>query len=317
MSSLDALSQLVTVSLLQTSIVLLPPYIIASIGETFAERAGVINIGIEGILVLGAFLGFFGQQAFGSPLIGFALAAIGGLVLSLVLGYWCITLKVNQIVTGLGIFFVGFGLASYLQTLLYPGGMPARIDTLQNIAIPGLSQIPILGTIFFDHNYIVYFSFLLVVVSYYIIEKTRIGREIRAVGMDPSVADSMGINVFRVRYACVAFNGLLIGIAGAYLTQAVIGRFNLFLTGGQGFIILAIVIVGLWDPKKILIIAFFFSILESVQFRFQDVIDVPVQILLMTPYIATIFILLTIQLRGNLGAQMPDALTVNYERGET
>jgi simple sugar transport system permease protein len=317
MVSLEVLGQLVSVALLQTSIALLPPYVIASIGETVAERAGVINIGIEGILVLGAFLGFFGQEAFGSPLAGFIIAALGGMAVSLILGYWCISLKINQIVTGLGVFFVGFGLASYLQTLLYPDGMPARIDTLPDIAIPGLSEIPILGVILFEQNYVVYLSFVLVAISYYVIYHTRIGREIRAVGMDPSVADSMGVNVSRVRYACVAFNGLLIGIAGAYLTQAVIGRFNLFLTGGQGFIILAIVIVGLWDPRKVLAVAIFFSVLESVQFRFQDVTDAPVQLLLMLPYIATILILLAIQLQGDLGKQMPDALTVNYERGDS
>lgn len=314
----NVLGQLVSVTLLSTSISLIPSYLFAAIGEVYSEQSGMLNIGIEGMMVLGAFLGFFGQYMTDSMVAGFLLAGFGGGLLALLLAYLTVSLKIEQIVAGLGIFFVGFGLASYLSAMVFPDGVPARIDTLQPIAIPVLSGVPVLGPVLFDQNVLVYISILVVPVSYYVLFRTKLGREIRAVGEAPDVADSLGINVFYLRYACLIFGGIMAGIAGAYLTQGVSGRFSRLIVGGKGFIVLGLVIVGLWDPRKVLGVVIMVSVLESVQFRLQSVLaDAPVQVLSMIPYVATIVILLAIRVYGKSGQNMPAALTVNYERGDS
>ena len=317
----DILSQVagvITVSLLQTSIALLPPYLLATIGEIYSEQSGMINIGIEGIMVLGAFLGFFGQHLTNSPTIGFLLAGFGGALLALLMAYLCITLLLDQIVVGLGIFFVGFGFASYLSALLFPGGVPPRVETLGNIPIPVLSNIPIVGRAIFTQNILVYLSLLLAPIAAYVLFNTKIGRQIRSVGENPSVADSLGVDVFKLRYGCLVIGGILAAMAGAYLSLAVSGRFTRFLVGGRGFIVLGLVIVSLWDPRKAVVIVLFISVLESVQFRFQSVFpNAPIQLLSTAPYVATILILLAIRAYGRIGQDMPDSLAVNYKRGET
>lgn len=315
---LGQLAALVSISMLNTSVSLMPPYLLATLGEIYSEQSGMLNIGIEGIMVLGAFLGFFGQYYTNSAIGGLALAAIGGAAMAVLMGYLTITLLRDQIVAGLGVFFIGFGLASYLATVLFPGGTPPRIDTLKAIAIPGLAAIPVLGEVFFTQNVLVYLSFLLAPMMAYILFRTKIGRQIRSVGEDPSVADSVGVNVFRLRYGCLIVGGILAALAGAYLTQAVSGRFSRFIVGGRGFIVLGLVIVSLWDPRKALAIVFLISVLESVQIGLQSVFpEAPIQILAMTPYIATIVILVAIQIIGSIGQDMPNALTVNYKRGES
>jgi simple sugar transport system permease protein len=316
--ALDILGQLLTISLVHTSIALIPPYLLAVIGEIYSEQSGMLNIGVEGIMVLGAFLGFYGQFVTDSAVLGFLLAAVGGASLALLMAYLTVTLKLEQIVVGLGIFFVGFGLASYLSAVLFPEGVPPRIETLQAIEIPILSTLPVIGDLLFTHNAVVYLTVLAVPVSYYVLFRTKIGREIRAAGEDPSVADSLGVDVFTLRYACLIIGGILAALAGAYLTQGVSGRFTRLIVGGKGFIVLGLVIVSLWDPRKALGVVLLVSVLESVQFRLQNVLpDAPIQILAMLPFIATILILLAIRIYGGIGQEMPAALTVNYERGKS
>lgn len=316
--AIDILGQLLTISLVHTSVALIPPYLLAVIGEIYSEQSGMLNIGVEGIMVLGAFLGFYGQFVTDSAVLGFLLAAVGGASLALLMAYLTVTLKLEQIVVGLGIFFVGFGLASYLSSVLFPEGVPPRIETLQAIELPVLGALPVVGDLLFTHNAVVYLSVLAVPVSYYVLFRTKIGREIRAAGEDPSVADSLGVDVFTLRYACLIVGGILAALAGAYLTQGVSGRFTRLIVGGKGFIVLGLVIVSLWDPRKALGVVLFVSVLESVQFRLQNVLpDAPIQILAMLPFIATILILLAIRIYGGIGQEMPAALTVNYERGKS
>jgi len=318
LDSLGQLTEIVTISLVSTSVALMPPYLLATIGEIYAEQSGVINIGVEGIMVLGAFLGFFGQYVSSSATVGFLTAAIGGAVLALLMSYLTVTRLRNQIVIGLGIYFVGFGLASYLNTILFPGGTPPRIDTLSAVAIPVLSDIPILGRVLFTQNVVVYLSLLLAPVAAYVLFRTRIGREIRSVGEDPGVADSLGVDVFTLRYACLIVGGILAALAGAYLAQGVSGRFSRFIVDGRGFIVLGLVIVSLWDPRKAVLVVFAISLLDSVQIRFQSAFpDAPIQLLAMLPFVATIVILVVIRLVGSIGQDMPAALATNYERGDT
>lgn len=318
---LDFLGQfaaILSISLVHTSVALMPPYLLATIGEIYAEKSGMINIGIEGIMVLGAFLGFFGHYITGLATVGLLLAAIGGASLAALMGYLTITRLRNQIVIGLGIYFVGFGFASYLSTLLFPEGTPPRIDTLADVNIPLLADIPVLGNLFFTHNVMVYLSVLLVPVAAYVLFRTKIGRQIQAVGEDPGVTDSIGVDVFRLRYACLIIGGILAALAGAYLTQAVSGRFSRFVVGGRGFIVLGLVIVSFWDPKKALVVVFFISVLESVRFQLQNVFpDAPIQILAMLPFVATIVALVIIRIVGTMEQDMPGSLALNYERGES
>ncbi|MBI3961232.1 MAG: ABC transporter permease [Deinococcus sp.] len=292
------------------------PFIFAGLGEVIAERSGVVNIGIEGIMVFGAFLGFAGVYLTGSPLLGLLLAAAGGAVLGLLMAFLTVTLRLNQIIVGLALFFVGFGLGGYANKILFPRGTPPSIPTLGDMALPLLSQIPVLGPVLFDHDVLAYAALALVPLCWYVLYRTRLGLEIRATGESPAVADSLGINVFLVRYGCVIAGAVLAAWAGAYLTQAESGRFQRLIVGGRGFISIAVVIVALWNPWRVLLGALIFAGGVALQFRAQLLYrGAPAEILLMAPYVLTIVALVVIRLVGHVSETVPAGLGQNYARG--
>ena len=232
----------------------------AAIGEIFSERAGVLNLGVEGMMLLGAMAGFSTAFSTGNPWLGMVVGTIVGGILSLAHGLVTIHFQADQVVSGLSLTFLGTGLATVLGEGL--SGQP--ISTIDGITIPGLSAIPFIGEIFFsNHSPLVYLGYLLVPATWYFIYKTRPGMHLRAVGEKPGAADVMGINVYRLRYLYVFVGGCLAGLAGAMISLSVSpGWYSVQTTSGQGWIAVGLVIFAQWNPFRAMVGAFLFGALR-------------------------------------------------------
>lgn len=270
------------------------PYILASQGTMLGGRTGLFNVAQEGIMLLGASLGFLGTYLYGSIWYGIFLAMFTGALFGLALAYFTTSLKMNQFVIGLALFFIGLGLSTLFPKFIIGVTLqPPLITTVKEVPIPGLSQIPILGDIFFKQNWFVYFSILLSIFLYYFLYKTSYGLELRAVGENPKAADSLGVNVTMMRYRTAIVGGMLMGLAGAYLPMAYTGTFTEGMVQGRGWISIALTFFGGWSPHLILFGALFFAGVEVLGLKFQiGGFGIPYQFLLMLPYIATILVMI-------------------------
>jgi simple sugar transport system permease protein len=299
----------------------------AAIGEIFAERAGVLNLGVEGMMLIGAMTGFGVSLASGNPWLGLAMAMLAAGLLSLLHGLVTIHFQADQVVSGLTLTFLGTGLA-----LVFGEGLTGKNPPLiPNFDIPGLALIPAIGPIFFDdHSLLVYLGYLLIPLAWYYIYKTRPGMHLRAVGEKPEAADTMGINVYRLRYFYVFVGGCLAGLAGATISLSVSpGWYSAQTTSGQGWIAVGLVIFAQWDPVRAALGAYLFGALRRGILDLQGPrtlfgLTNPLFInsnwgffLQMTPYILTIIALILgarAAAKKRLGA--PAALGVPYIRGE-
>jgi ABC-type uncharacterized transport system permease subunit len=237
------------------------PLAFASIGGLFAERSGVVNIGLEGMMLMGAFFGFWGADRFGSWEVGLLVAMVTGAALALVHAFFCIHLRADQIVVGMGINFLALGITGYAFVDIYGAqGSPTDVPTVGSPSFHFLSHIPdisvgpvefggtFLDQVFGDLNWMIWLSFVLLIVSYIVLFRTSIGLRIRAVGEHPRAADTVGISVYGIRYAAVLTSGALAALGGAYLSLADVNLFDQNLTGGRGFIAIAALIFGNWRP---------------------------------------------------------------------
>jgi ABC-type uncharacterized transport system permease subunit len=284
--------------------------IVAGLGEATAERAGVYNIGMEGYMLFGAFFGYYAALLTGHLWLGFLVAIVAGLILSLIHAYCSITLRVNQIVTGVGLWLLGIGVTSFLYRLL--GGVKT-VDSLPQANWGVLNDIPVLGQILFDQNALVYVGFALVVVFAYVFKRTRFGVLNAAVGENPLAVDLAGHSVTRIRYISVLICGAMSGLAGAYLSLGILGTFSENMTAGRGFIALCIVIFGKWNPWKIAGGALLFAGADALQARLQAVnAPIPFPFLLMIPYLVTLVVLVAAMRRG----EAPAKLGVPYGKNE-
>jgi simple sugar transport system permease protein len=270
------------------------PYILAGQGTMLGGRTGLFNVAQEGIMLLGASLGFLGAYLSGSMWIGVLLAMFMGALFGLALAYFTTTLKMNQFVIGLALFFIGLGLSTLFPKIIIGVTLqPPLIPTLKGVPIPFLSQIPIIGEIFFNQNWLVYFAVLLSIFLYYFMYKTSSGMELRAVGENPKAADSLGVSVSARRYLTAIVGGMLMALAGAYLPMAYTGTFTEGMVAGRGWIAIALTFFGGWTPHLILLGAFFFAGVEVLALKFQvGGSGVPYQFLLMLPYVATIIVMM-------------------------
>ncbi len=299
----------------------------ASIGEIFAERAGVLNLGVEGMMLLGAMAGFSTSLVTGNPWLGLAAAMLAGGILSLAHGVVTIHLQADQVVSGLSLTFLGTGLALVLGEGL-TGQNPPLIPSFD---IPGLAAIPFIGPVFFqDHSLLVYLGFIFTPLAWYYIYRTRPGMHLRAVGEKPEAADTLGVNVYRLRYFYVMVGGCLAGLAGATITLSVSpGWYSTQTTSGQGWIAVGLVIFAQWNPLRAALGAYLFGALRrgildlqgpATLFGFTNPLYINSNFgffLQMTPYILTIIALILgsrAATRKRLGA--PAALGVPYVRGE-
>ncbi len=288
------------------------PYILASQGTMLGGRTGLFNVSQEGVMLLGASLGFLGTYLYGSMAYGIILAMLAGGLFGLALAYFTTTLKMNQFVIGLALFFIGLGLSTLFPKFIIGVTLqPPLINTLKDIPIPLLSQIPVLGEILFAQNWLVYFSILLSIFLYYFLYKTSWGLELRSVGENPKAADSLGVNVTRIRYVTAIIGGMLMGLAGAYLPMAYTGTFTEGMVGGRGWIAIALTFFGGWSPHLILFGSLFFAGVDVLGLKAQiGGFGIPYQFLLMLPYVATILVMVfAFRL-----VRVPAFLGQNYDR---
>ena len=324
------LEDIFTASVFASAIRLATPYIFAALGETFAQRSGVLNLGVDGIMLMGAFSGFYAvfraQEAgvMSEPvalLLGVAVALIVGGLMGLAMAFVSVTLQAKQGISGIGVYLFGFGLSELLFQQWV--GTPKSVTGFPRLDFSLFTDIPIVGPIFapehpigevfFHHNLLVYVAFALVPICAFVLNRTTFGLMIRAVGQNPEAADAMGVSVARVRYATTTIGGVLAGLAGASLSIALIKLFQQNLTAGQGFIAVALVYFGGWRPWAVAAGAMLFSFVNALQLQIKVIgADIPSEFAVMAPYIITIIALVFATKRH----EQPTALTKPYERGE-
>jgi simple sugar transport system permease protein len=301
-----------TVNFLKLILFYAVPFILAGQGTMLGGRTGISNVSQEGVMLLGSAIGFLITYYTGSPLVGVLAAMLVGAVFGLALAYFTTTLKMDQFVIGLSLFFVGFGLHTLIPKLALgvQSSLP-RIPTLNEVPIPLLSNIPIIGEIFFKQNMFGYFSILLSVALWYFMYKTKYGLEMRSVGENPLAADSLGINVAFWRYSMTILGGALIGMAGAYLPMEFAGTFTPNIVAGRGWIAIALTFFGGWAPHTILFGSLFFAGIDGLAVKVQvGNLGIPFQFLLMLPYLATILVMMFTFRRS----RVPAFLGLNYDR---
>jgi simple sugar transport system permease protein len=290
------------------------PIIFATLGEILAERSGVLNLGIEGIMLMGAMTGFLITFVSGSLWVGVIAAALVGMILGLLMAYLSVYLGLSQHVSGLGITLFATGLAMYVYRLRFGSPtVPPTVDPFNQIAIPLLSKIPVIGPGLFTQYSLTYVAWLLVPIMSILLYRTKIGLKIRTVGENPLAADTIGVNVNLTRTLCLVFGGALMGIGGAFLTLAHQNMFLIDVIGGRGWVAIAMVIFGNWDPVKGTLGALIFGFLDGLQLRLQGLgFDISFHIFLMIPYLLTIIALIGVSRR----AAIPAGLLKPYRREE-
>jgi simple sugar transport system permease protein len=305
----DLFSSQVVLGILTSGIRLATPYLYAGIGETFSQRSGVLNLGVDGQMLMGAFAGFYVVFSTGNLWLGLLAALAVGALMGLAMAFISVTLHAEQGISGIGVYLFGLGLSELLfqETI----GTVETVSGFRPLQIPILSSIPVLGEVLFSHNILVYGAFLLVPVAWFVLHKTTFGLNVRAVGENPEAADSLGVSVARVRYFTVTLGGALSGMAGASLSIALLNVFQQNLTNSLGFIAVALVYFGGWRPFGLLTGALIFSMLNALQVWVQTLgIPVPAEVALMMPYVLTIVVLaLSVQ-----RVRPPSALTKPFLR---
>jgi len=269
------------------------PVLIAALGFIFSERAGVVNIGAEGIMLTGALAGVVGSFYLGNAWYGVLLAMVMGALIATVFAFLTITGRADQVVVGAAVNIFGLGFTTTLARIVFGvNTAPPKIDAFTSIPIPFLSKIPIIGNVIFNQNAIAYITYALVPVLYFVLFKTEIGLKIRAVGEHPKACDTVGINVNKIRYGTVVFSGMLAGLAGSYVSLCLLSFFTENMIAGRGFIALAVLIFGKYNPLGAVGAALLFGAGDALQFMLQAAgTKIPFQFLLMIPYILTIFAL--------------------------
>jgi general nucleoside transport system permease protein len=293
------------------------PLVFASVGEKLAERAGVLNLGVEGMMLIGAVVTFLAGDAWGNWWLALLLGVLAGGALAAVHAFLAVTLRGNQIVAGLALVTFAIGLSTFVGQPVE--GKPLRVD-VQGLQLPLLSDIPVVGRILFEQDPLVYASWVVVAVAAFYLARTRPGLSVRAVGEAPGSADAAGIDVARLRWAHVLAGGLLAGGAGAYIVLVRVPSWSQSATtGGLGWIALALVVFASWKPWRVLVGAYVFGIALRANFALQaEGIDaVPAEFLAMLPYVLTILVLIVLasgDLRRRAGA--PAALGAPFVRDE-
>ncbi|MCY1150897.1 MAG: ABC transporter permease [Sphaerochaetaceae bacterium] len=299
-------------SIIAAAIRIATPLTFAGIGEAINEKSGVINIGLDSIMLSGAFVSFYVCNKTDNILLGVFAGLISGIIISLFHGYLAIKGKANQTIIGLALNFFALGLTSFL--FLVGFGTSTELPTcriVSNISIPLLNKIPILGEVVFSQNIFVYLLFLTIILSYIIMYKTSWGISLISVGENPKAADTAGIDVKKTRYLACIINGLLGGLAGSYLTLAQLGFFMENITNGKGYMALVAVILGKRNPLGIFLAALVIGVADATQIRLQTAgIPLPSEIFTMLPYFVAMIVLL-FSIKNN---KDPLALGTPYER---
>jgi simple sugar transport system permease protein len=300
-------------AMLATGLLRAVPLVIASLGDAFAQKSGLLNLGIEGMMLSGAFFGFHAAYKTESVVLGM-LGGIGaGLALALLFGFLTIQLRVDQVLVGLAITIFAAGLTGYLFRDWYGGQNVSADVRAKEIEIPLLSDIPIIGPALFDRQVIFYLCWALVPVFAWVLFRTKFGLNVRAVGESPFAADAAGVNVIRTRYLAISLGGIMAGFAGGFLAVADLRIFTVGMTVGQGFIALAITMLGGWNPYRIAAGAILFGMLNALGDSLQIInVDIRTEFIGMFPYIGIMIAMVVLAGKTSL----PAALGVPYARGQ-
>jgi len=296
---------------LESAVRLGVPLALAAMGETITERSGVINIGLEGSIIAGALGGALGALAFDAAGLGVVTGGLAGLGVALVFAAFAVGLGTDQIITGTAITIGGLGLTGAVyQARFGTTGTALTLPTLAPVEIPLLSSTPLVGSALFDQAPTTYLAYLLAPVLWFFLFRTAWGLELRAVGESPVAALAAGVRVRTVRFFATSFGGALAGVAGAHLALAHAGTFTEDMSAGRGFIAIAVVVLGRWNPPLVLLAALFFGAASALQFFLQALdIDLPYQLFLALPYLLTLA-----ALAGWVGrARAPAALALPWE----
>lgn len=312
---MDAFSIIFEASLWAAAIRIASPLIFATLGELICERAGVLNLGIEGIMTVGAFAGWVAVYNGADLWTGVAVAALAGAAFGLLHGFLTVPLGLSQHVTGIGITLLATSLTYYAYRIAFPEvTSPPKIQTFQPLEVPLLSQVPILGEALFRQTPLTYLAFVAVILVAYVLHRTPIGLAVRTVGENPAAVEAQGIDVTWLRMGAVAVGSAFMGLGGAYLTMSAFNSFYFDMVNGRGWICIALVVFGSWRPGKALLGAILFAAFDAYQLRLQQLAGayLPYQLFLMLPYILSILALIAMSRR----AGYPRALMIPYRKGE-
>ena len=313
---MDIFEILLSASFWGAAIRIASPLIFAAMGELICERAGVLNLGIEGIMVVGAFAGWLTVYLGGGLWFGVAVAMLSGMAFGLIHGLLTVPFGLSQHVVGLGITLLATSLTYYCYRLALPEvTSPPKIEAFQPFEIPLLSEIPILGQALFNQTPLTYLAFVVALVVALTLYRTPLGLALRAAGENPAAVEAQGLSVTAIRMGAVMVGSGLMAVGGAFLTMSAFNSFFFEMVNGRGWICIALVVFGSWKPGKTLLGAILFAAFDALQIRVQQTplgADIPSQYLLMAPYILSILALVVMSRR----AQVPAALMVPFNKGE-
>lgn len=301
---------------LASSMRMAAPLLLTALGLIISERSGIMNIGGEGVMIVGAFASWMTVALTDNLWLGLLVAIVASTAFIMIFAFASITLRAPQVIVGAGINMCGTGLTSFLFRRLFRGETAITnvltVRTFEPIAIPGLSKIPYIGPLLFNHSLFVYFAFIMVVVVWFIIKKTALGLKIIATGENPKAAESYGIRVIRLRYLAVAFSGVMMGFAGAFLSTSQSNSFVEGMTAGKGFIAMAVVVLAKWNPIGALFGAFLFGAATALQMTVQNMqLNISYNLVMSIPYFITLIAVILVS-KNRIAA--PSALGVPYKK---
>ena len=308
---------------LQTAIQMGTPLLFATLGGLLSEKVGHMNLGIEGMMLMGAVFGVQAALATASPLLAFLAAGVAGAGGALIYAIVTVTLRGNQVVTGLSLTIFGTGVSGFIGQSVSGVALPeAIVSAFTPKKIPVLSDIPLLGDALFSQSLYVYLALIAAILIYVYLYKTKRGLSTRAVGENPAAADASGVHVSLYKYVNITLGGFLCGIGGSFLSLAFIQRWQDGITAGQGWIAVALIIFATWNPLRAIFGAYFFGALRGIAFKLQSVsfglfgvsVSLPAQFLEMIPYVVTILALVFISMRRKRESQPPQSLGIPYFR---
>ena len=281
------------VSFLSSVIMLATPTLLAALGIVFSERAGIVNIGTEGMMLIGALAGVIGSYVFGSVWLGVLFAMLICMLFAALFAFFTVTVKADQTVIGTGLNILASGLTITVNRAMFGASTsPPQIESFGPIALPGLSKIPVLGDVFFNQPMPVYIAFLLVPVAWFVMFRTNTGLKLRAVGENPRACDTVGITVARTRYMSILYSGLMAGFAGSFVSMGQMSFFTENMIAGGGFMALAAVVFGNYTPVGVMAAALVFGVSNALKFQLMALsTGIPSQFLVMLPYFITILAL--------------------------
>ncbi len=291
------------------------PLLFATLGEIITEKVGQLNLGVEGMMLMGAVIGFSSALSTGNPLLGILAGMVAGAAGALIFAFLTITLRANQIVSGLSLTIFGTGFSSFVGQRMVGQSLGDSVrDGFAVIKIPLLGDIPVIGNALFNQNVLVYVGYVVAVLLAIYMFRTRTGLNLRTVGESPGAADTSGINVALYKYVHILIGGLLCGLGGAYMSLITVPSWQDGVTGGRGWIAVALVIFVTWNPYKAMLGSYFFGALSILGLYLQSYVHIPQSIFDILPYVATIVVLVVISMKKSKENNPPKALGVPYFR---